>query len=269
MTMSKSMQATAHKKPLVVIKLGGSMLKQLSDAFIESLKELMESKNIIFVHGGGPEINEMLEKLQIKSDFYEGQRKTTAEVLEIAEMVLAGKMNKFLTTKLQKHHINALGLSGCDGQLIQASFLNEKDLGFVGKVDDVNISLLHALLDLAYIPVVAPLGKTNDGQTLNINADVCAAAIAEKMQAEQLIFVTNVPGILKDGVLIEEASENFIYELIDKGIIYGGMIPKVKSALQALSNSLKEVMIVSGNNPIIHNGKMLGTKISKKQEVVV
>jgi len=268
MTMSKLTQATAPK-PIVVIKLGGSMLKELSDSFIDSLKEMLKTKNVIFVHGGGPEINSLLEKLQVKSQFYQGQRKTTKDVLEIVEMVLAGKMNKFLTSKLQNRDINAIGISGCDGKLITCSYLNKDHLGYVGKVEMVNHSLLQSLLDMSYIPVVAPLGKTENGETLNINADICAAAIAEKMQAEQLMFVTNVPGILKDGTLIEQATESEIHQLINQGVIYGGMIPKVTSALSALSEKLKEVMIVSGNDSVLKNGKMIGTKIIKRQEVVV
>lgn len=269
MSMSKLMQATEPKKPLVVIKLGGSMLKELTDSFIDSVKEILKTKNVIFVHGGGPEINSMLEKLHIKSDFYQGQRKTTKDVLEIVEMVLAGKMNKFLTSKLQNRDINAMGISGCDGKLITCSYLNKNDLGYVGKVEMVNHTLLQSLLDMSYTPVVAPLGKTKNGETLNINADLCAAAIAEKMNAEQLMFVTNVPGILKDGRLIEQATESYIHELIDKGVIYGGMIPKVTSALSALSEKLKEVMIVSGNGSVFKEGKIVGTKIMKKEEVEV
>ncbi|MED0716557.1 acetylglutamate kinase [Aeribacillus composti] len=269
MSMSKSMQVTGHDKPIVVIKLGGSMLEQLSESFLDSIKELLTTKRVIIVHGGGPDINNMLTKLNVKSEFYNGMRKTTKEVLEIAEMVLSGKINKQLTALLTKKNVKAIGLSGTDGQLIVSSFLDEENLGFVGKVEQINDELLRSLLILDYVPVIAPIGITADGQKLNINADLAASAIAEKINAEQLLFVTNVPGILHDGKLIEEATETMIEKLIEQKVIYGGMIPKVQAALDALSDQLEHVMIVSGNDRIFKEGKMIGTKITKKREVVV
>lgn len=244
------------------------MLGELADSFIESMKEFMQSKHLIFVHGGGPEINRMLKKLKVQSQFHNGQRKTTRDVLEVVEMVLAGKMNKWLTSRLQQNQMDAVGVSGCDGKLIQASYLDREHLGYVGKVESVNHEFLQALLQRSYVPVVAPLGQTKDGQTLNINADLCAAAIAEMMGAEQLVFVTDVPGILKDKKLIEEADEQFIQKLIDDGVIYGGMIPKVTSSLAVLSDRLKEVVIVNGKDSVFRDGALTGTKIVKKKVVV-
>ncbi|TCT22657.1 N-acetylglutamate kinase [Melghiribacillus thermohalophilus] len=268
MTMSKSMPVTGRNKPVVVIKLGGSMLEELADSFITSIKKLMKTRHVIFVHGGGPEINRMLEKLEVKSQFYNGQRKTTPEVLEVVQMVLAGKINKWLTARLQKNGIEAVGLSGCDGRLLTSSFLDEEHLGLVGKVSRVNRDFLLSLLELTYVPVIAPLGKTEDGQILNINADLCAAAVAENMNAEQLVFVTDVPGILQNGTLIEEADEQQIQELIDDGVIFGGMIPKVTSSLTVLSGQLKEVMIVNGKDAVFKQGTLIGTKIVKKKVVM-
>lgn len=267
MITSKLTQATAHKKPLLVVKLGGSMLNELSDSFIHSVKELLKTNNLIFVHGGGPDINAMLERLKVKSEFINGQRKTTAAVLEVVEMVLAGKTNKFLTAKLGRHHLQTIGLSGSD--FITTSYIDESTLGLVGKVEAVNEQLLQVLLDLSFIPVVAPLGRTVDGQTLNINADICAAAVAEKMNAEKLIFVTDVPGILKEGKLMKQATKSMIEELIQDGTIYGGMIPKVTSALSVLSNRLKEAMIVNGHTEIVQNGAIIGTKIVRNEKVVM
>ncbi|RZI50435.1 acetylglutamate kinase, partial [Aeribacillus pallidus] len=174
------MQVTGHDKPIVVIKLGGSMLEQLSESFLDSIKELLTTKRVIIVHGGGPDINNMLTKLNVKSEFYNGMRKTTKEVLEIAEMVLSGKINKQLTALLTQKNVKAIGLSGTDGQLIVSSFLDEENLGFVGKVEQINDELLRSLLILDYVPVIAPIGITADGQKLNINADLAASAIAEK-----------------------------------------------------------------------------------------
>lgn len=269
MTTSKSMPAIELEKPIVVMKLGGSMLEQLSDDFIDSLKELLETKHVIIVHGGGPDINDMLNKLNIKSEFYNGMRKTTKEVLEVVEMILSGKVNKTLTTRLLQRHLNALGLSGCDGALITASFVDKENLGYVGKAEHINDKLLKSILNIGFVPVISPIGMTADGKKLNINADLAAGAIAEQVKAEQLVFVTNVPGILHEGQLVEEATETMIKEWIARGVIYGGMIPKVEAALSALSDQLEHVMIVNGHARILQNGKMIGTKLIKNREVVV
>jgi len=262
MTTSKLTQAIELDKPLFVLKLGGSMLKEVSDSFIQSVIELRKNHYVLFVHGGGPEINGMLEKLKIPSVFVNGQRKTTEPVLEIVEMVLGGKMNQLLSGKLKAHGIQTVGLSGHD--IITASYLDHDSLGFVGKVEKVDDCLLRTLLKDGYVPVIAPLGKTKDGQTVNINADVCAAAVAEALKAERLLFVTDVPGILKDGELLEEATPSLIDDLIQEGTIYGGMIPKVTSAISALSDQLKEAMIVNGKGTIFHSGQFVGTKIKQQ-----
>lgn len=267
MTMSKLTQATELDKPIFVIKLGGSMIEELSDSFIASLNELRTYHDLVFVHGGGPHMNNMLEKLNIQSEFVNGQRKTTKDVLEVAEMVLGGKMNLFLSSLLKKHGIQAVGISGSD--FLKASYMNEKVLGYVGKVEKVNVRLLHSLLLAGYVPVISPLGKTPDGQTLNINADLCAASVAEALKAKKLLFVTDVPGILKEGKVIEQVTVSMIDTFIKNGTIFGGMIPKVTAASSALSDSLKEVMIVSGKDSIFHDGNICGTKIIRNQKVVM
>jgi acetylglutamate kinase len=256
------MPATVRNKPIMVIKLGGSMLHKLSPAFMYSLKELLKTNHLVVVHGGGPAINAMLDRLQISSEFVNGQRKTTSLVLEVVEMVLAGTMNKQLVKTLQQHELPAVGLSGCDGQLLTASYVNPETLGLVGKVECVNTHLLHALLKASYFPVIAPLGKTKEGQTVNINADLCAAAVAEHMQAEKLLFVTDVPGIFHGDTLIQTATSSMITSLLDQGVIYGGMVPKVTAAMSVLSTKLKEVMIVGGHHDILNDGQMVGTRIT-------
>jgi acetylglutamate kinase len=254
----------------VVMKCGGSVLEELSDTFIHSLKEMQKKNNqIVIVHGGGPHIGSLLSKLNIEFEFIDGLRKTNEDVLEVTEMVLAGKVNKQLVTLLNQAGLKAIGLSGCDGNLLEAVPVNEKKLGFVGEVQKCNVDLITTLLESGYIPVIAPIGIGADGKKYNINADTAAGKIASLIGAKQLIFITDVAGILKDGNLLETATPEMIDQLIADRIIHGGMIPKVKAALHALTGHLQEVMIVSGKIPLFNeNGKMVGTKIMKQLEAV-
>ncbi|MFC0272009.1 acetylglutamate kinase [Metabacillus herbersteinensis] len=255
----------------IVLKCGGSIIHQLSDSFFHSLQNLKQSNwKIVIVHGGGPDITKMLSSLKISSQFYHGQRKTTKEVLEIAEMVLAGKINKQLTNTLQQHTIKAIGISGSDGELLQGEFLNKEQLGLVGKVTDVNTKLISLLTDNGYIPVIAPLALTATGETLNVNADLAAAAIANNLEAEKLLFVTDVPGILdENGYVIKKISQTEINEHILNGVITGGMIPKVESAISTLSEKLQEVMIVSGKASLLEGEDFIGTKIVRVKEAII
>lgn len=181
----------------VVLKCGGSTVHQLSETFFQSLKDLVSSNwRVMIVHGGGPDITKMLKALEIETEFYNGQRKTTEDVLEIAEMVLAGKINKHLTNLLQQKGFNSIGVSGTDGGLLQAEYLDKENLGLVGKVTSVQTSAVSLLMDHGYIPVVAPLARTVTNETLNVNADLAAAAIANGVGAEKFLFVTDVPGIM-------------------------------------------------------------------------
>jgi acetylglutamate kinase len=253
----------------IVIKCGGSVLSELSEAFFDSLKELQnKGMNIVIVHGGGPEIGQMLKQLNIDSEFVNGLRKTTNEVLEIVEMILAGKVNKQLVSLLQKKGFKAIGLSGVDANLIQAKPVDVEHLGYVGEVTSVNDSFLEQLLDSGYIPVIAPIGFDQTGQKYNINADTAAGAVAKTLKAKHLLFVTDVPGILRNGKLVERVTVENICEMIDDGTIYGGMIPKVKAAIESIAGSLHEVIIVSGKLPFFSaNGEIYGTKIMKEAGV--
>jgi acetylglutamate kinase len=271
------MQATARnfargeKKmaDTVVIKCGGSVLSELSEAFFHSLKEMKSrGMNIVIVHGGGPEIGQMLKQLNIKSEFVNGLRKTTNEVLEVVEMILAGKVNKQLVSLLQKKGLKAIGLSGIDANLIEAKPMDVEHLGYVGEVTHVNHSLLQQLAASEYIPVIAPIGFDQTGQKYNINADTAAGAVAMALEAKHLLFVTDVPGILRNGTLVEHATVEMILEMIDEGTIYGGMIPKVKAAMESIAGSLREVIIVSGKLPFFSaNGEICGTKVMKEAGV--
>ncbi|RWZ59130.1 acetylglutamate kinase [Halobacillus fulvus] len=261
------MQVTERKeKPTIVIKLGGSMVEQLSDSFYQSFTKLLDHYKCLIVHGGGPAITSLMDRLQIEGEFYNGLRKTTKEALEVVEMTLGGKVNAQITSRLAEQQVKAIGLKGSDASMITATYIDQPNLGFVGEVHEVDTGLLQTVLADGYIPVIAPLGKTADGQTVNINADSAAAAVAKAVEAKKLLFVTDVPGILYNDEVLEETTPGEIDSFIERGHIYGGMIPKVQSAVSVLSDHLQEVMIVSGAQPLIQGEQMNGTAIRAKRK---
>ncbi|WP_096187811.1 acetylglutamate kinase [Evansella halocellulosilytica] len=250
---------------IIVVKCGGSTIDHLSKSFFQSIKDLKDSgKSPIIVHGGGPEINKMLQTLHVESHFINGLRKTTKEVLETAEMVLCGKVNKKLVTEFHKVGLNAIGLSGCDGKLLEVVPVNIEKLGFVGEVANMNTELLQQLVQSHFTPIIAPIGIGNDGERYNINADSAAAAVATTLGAKELLFVTDVPGILRHERLLERVTTEEVKELIDNGTISGGMIPKVLAAMKSLKGNIESVKIMNGQgNHLIKNGSMIGTMIVK------
>ncbi|UOY93902.1 acetylglutamate kinase [Ectobacillus sp. JY-23] len=248
-------------KDIIVVKCGGSILSRLSETFFRSIKELQKTCDVVIVHGGGPEIDVMLKRLGIAVHKKSGLRVTTAEVLEVVQMQLCGTVNKNLVATCSAYGLQAVGLSGCDGNLLIAEPIEE--LGFVGEVESVNRELIHQLLQQGFVPIIAPIGM-KDGQLYNINGDTAAAAVAASLQARQLVFVTDVPGILYQNNLVQEAGETYVLELIEAGIITGGMIPKVQAALAALGR-VDEAMIINGLQDFINEaGYITGTKITKK-----
>ncbi|MFP3664625.1 acetylglutamate kinase [Priestia sp. SIMBA_032] len=248
---------------IVVVKCGGSIVNQLTSAFFESIQQLKASGyQIIVVHGGGPDIQDTLTKLHIETEFVDGLRKTSKEALEVVTMVLAGKVNKQLVKDLQKANLKAVGLSGIDGLLLKAEAIDMERLGYVGEVKGVNDTLLKQLTDSQYIPVISSIGADDKGNSYNINADVAAGAVAQAVNAEKLMFVTDVKGVLKDGTLLPELTKSEIDALIEEKVIYGGMIPKVTSAVNALSPLLEEVHVISGTDGFLDKeGKLIGTAI--------
>ncbi|PED65473.1 acetylglutamate kinase [Priestia megaterium] len=248
---------------IVVVKCGGSIVNQLTSAFFESIQQLKASGyQIIVVHGGGPDIQDTLTTLHIETEFVDGLRKTSKEALEVVTMVLAGKVNKQLVKELQKANLKAVGLSGIDGLLLKAEAIDVERLGYVGEVKGVNDTLLKQLTDSQYIPVISSIGADEEGNSYNINADVVAGAVAQAVNAEKLMFVTDVKGVLKDGALLPELTKSEIDALIEEKVIYGGMIPKVTSAVNALSPLLEEVHIISGTDGFLDKeGKLIGTAI--------
>ena len=240
---------------VVVIKYGGNAmineeLKQdvMNDIVLLSLIGV----KVVLVHGGGPEINDMLKKIGKKSEFVNGLRVTDHETIDTVLMVLAGKVNKSLVNLIECIGGKAVGLCGIDGHLIEAETLDEK-LGYVGKITNVNIDPVVDLLDKGYIPVISTLGCDNNGNVYNINADTAAAEIAGKMKAESLISMTDICGILMDRddptTLVTNITPSKARDLMDNGVIQGGMIPKVQCCLNAIELGVNRVFTLDGTKP--------------------
>ncbi|WP_166243670.1 acetylglutamate kinase [Paenibacillus turpanensis] len=258
-----------------VLKCGGSTLAALPDSFFEDMAALAARGVMpVIVHGGGPAISGTLEKLGIPSEFVNGLRKTSDAVLDVVEMVLAGQINKEIVRKIQRFGANAVGLSGVDGRLLVSEPVeNAAEVGFVGKVVSVNKELLQTVAQSGFIPVVAPVGISADSsQRYNINADTAAGAVASQIGASQLLVVTDVPGIMKEdenGVkqVLPVVTVQEIEEMIASGVIYGGMIPKVRAAIDCIQGEVNEVVIVSGSDPRVLSrvlsGEAIGTRIHK------
>ncbi len=252
----------------VVIKCGGSVLEELNDDFFNSLKELMEDGFYpVIVHGGGPAINYMLDIYEIPTVFKDGLRVTCEKTIGIVEMVLSGQTNRQLCSMLMKQDFNALGINGSDGLCLQAEYIDKQSLGYVGAIIQVNTDLIMLALQNGYIPVITPIGIAKDGSKLNINGDYAAASIAKALKAERCAFVTNVDGVLIDGKLVTEMTDSQIESYISDGSIYGGMVPKVKSALTATAAGVDTVMIISGKKRFYKNNCWHGTAIAAKEEV--
>ncbi|MGI9533793.1 MAG: acetylglutamate kinase [Thermodesulfobacteriota bacterium] len=246
----------------VVIKYGGSIGKKELSNFAHDLI-LMKYVGIkpVVVHGGGPQIAEHLKKQGIKSEFVAGLRVTDKKTMEIAEMVLVGKVNQEIITSINEHDGKAVGLSGKEGKIISAKKIDIKklarknglkipantDIGMVGEVDNINPELIKTLEDAGYIPVIAPIGFDDKGNTYNINADHAASKIAGALNATKLVLLTDVPGILDDKKkLISSITESKARSLIKKDVISQGMIPKVMCALEALHEGVEKTHIIDG-----------------------
>lgn len=243
MTMFKSMHPTVRKK--IVIKLGGSTLEGLNQAFFSNFKTLQQQGyDIIITHGGGPAINRELEKQNVSSSVLNGIRVTSEEAINIVQSTLIGRVNPALVGELNKAGISAIGLNGFDGGLLQSEFLDQEIYGFVGKVTTVNTELIHTLCENRIVPVIACVGASSSGQALNINGDTVASEVALAIGAESLLLVTDVSGIRIEGEYQEEATPSLINQWIEEGHIYGGMIPKVQGALQVLKAGVPSVQIV-------------------------
>lgn len=244
-----------YNSKIVVIKYGGNAMinENLKEQVMEDIALLwLIGVKVVLVHGGGPEISEMMDKLGKKSEFVDGLRVTDKETVEIAQMVLSGKINKTLVTHIESKGGKAMGISGVDGKLIEASVKDEK-LGFVGKIENVNIAPVIDLLEKGYIPVVSTIGCDSEGNIYNINADTAAARIAGALSSERLIMMTDIEGVLKDkndpSTLIPSLTLQQAKDILTDGTISGGMIPKIKCCIDAISHGVKNVTIMDGRIP--------------------
>ncbi|MDI6783800.1 MAG: acetylglutamate kinase [bacterium] len=268
----------------VVIKYGGAAMVQgeLKEATMQDIV-LMKyvGMNPVVVHGGGPEISALMKRLGLQPKFVNGQRYTDAQTIEIAEMVLTGKINQEIVTLLNQHGGSAVGLSGKDANLIIAKKYEARDhrglpeedtpdLGFVGDVERVNAQVIQTLTTDGFIPVVSPLGADAKGQGYNINADLVAAAIAGAIKAAKLVLLTDAPGILRDAKdessLIPTIQMHEVESLVENKIISGGMLPKIESCLRALESGVAKTHVIDGRVPHsllleIYTQKGIGTEI--------
>lgn len=237
---------------IIVIKYGGNAMvsEELKQQVMQDLVLLwLIGIKVVLVHGGGPEITDTLKAVGKETQWVDGLRVTDKETAEIVQMVLAGKINKSLVNLLQTKGGKAMGISGIDGQMIKAEVKDER-LGFVGKITDVDVEPINDLLEKGYIPVVSTIGCDNQGNVYNINADTAAAFIAGKLNAERLITMTDIAGILMDkndpSSLISHIDTVGIRKLIDDGTISDGMIPKVQCCLDAIDMGVNRVIIMDG-----------------------
>lgn len=249
----------------VVVKYGGhamgdDALAETFGADIALLKQV--GVNPVVVHGGGPQINDMLKRLKITSTFVDGLRVTDAAMVEVVEMVLAGTVNKQVAGLINRAGALAVGICGKDGGLIRARKLTRTvrdpgshieralDLGYVGEPEEVDVRVIHALTGAGLIPVIAPVGMGADGQTYNINADTVAGAVAGALGATRLLMLTDVPGVLdRGGKLIAEMSVHDVRAAIEAGVISGGMIPKVETCVDAVQRGVRGAVILDGRQP--------------------
>jgi acetylglutamate kinase len=246
----------------LVIKYGGNAMTddKLKESFARDIVMLkLIGLNPIVVHGGGPQIGELLEQLKIESHFVNGMRVTDSKTMDVVEMVLGGAVNKEIVGLINSAGGKAIGLTGKDGDLLRARKLVVKhktpemaaseiiDIGHVGEVERVNVKVLEMLVASDFIPVIAPIGVGEDGASYNINADLVAGKVAEVLQAEKLILLTNIAGLMdKDGKVLTGLSPKQVDELIEDGTIYGGMLPKIDCALSAVKSGVTSAHIIDG-----------------------
>ncbi len=240
---------------VVVVKYGGNAMinEELKNSVVKDIVLLnLIGVKVVLVHGGGPEITDMLKKVGKESKFVDGLRVTDEETVDIVQMILAGKISKSLVNQIECAGGSALGLSGLDGHMIKAEMKDER-LGFVGKITGIDPKPIIDVLEKGYIPVISTLGCDDKGNVYNINADTAAAKIAGALKAESLIILTDTPGILRDkddpSSLISHITVAETKKLIEDGVIVGGMMPKVECCTNAISDGVERVFIIDGRIP--------------------
>ena len=264
-----------------VIKFGGNAMTdgELQESFARDVVLMkLVGMNPIVVHGGGPQIGELLERLNIESEFVNGMRVTDEHTMDVVEMVLGASVNKEIVDSIHRSGGRAIGITGKDGQLIQARKLagdwnreGVKDIGQVGEVASIDTDILTMLIGSDYIPVIAPVAGSTDGKTYNINADLVAGKLAEVLQAEKLMLLTNVAGLLDaEGNIVTGLNTHQVEELIAKGVIHGGMLPKIQCALEAVQGGVSSAHIIDGRVAHaalleIFSDEGIGTQISSRR----
>ncbi|MBQ7799144.1 MAG: acetylglutamate kinase [Oscillospiraceae bacterium] len=240
---------------IVVVKYGGNAMidEHLKQQVMEDIVLLwLIGVKIVLVHGGGPEINDLMQRLGKKAEFVDGLRVTDKETVDIVQMVLAGKVNKTLVNLLEMKGGKAMGISGMDGMLIESEMKDER-LGYVGSIKKIHIKPVMDLLEKNYIPVISTIGCDRQGNTYNINGDTAASYIAGALGAERLIMMTDIAGILRDkddpSTLIAEVTCDEAKKLYEDGVVSGGMIPKVECCIEAIREGVKNVIIMDGRVP--------------------
>ena len=264
-----------------VIKFGGNAMTdpELHESFARDVVLMkLVGMNPVVVHGGGPQIGQLLERLNIETEFVDGMRVTDERTMTVVEMVLGATVNKEIVDSIHRNGGRAIGMTGKDGQLIQAQKLSgqcgtngQPDIGQVGEVSSIDTDLLSVLQESDYIPIIAPVAGGPDGQTYNINADLVAGKLAEVLQAEKLILLTNVSGLLDaEGKTLTGLSTEQVQQLIASGVIHSGMLPKIQCALSAVHNGVTSAHIIDGRVPHaalleIFSNEGIGTLISNQQ----
>lgn len=270
----------------IVVKFGGNAMvdPELHESFARDVVLMkLVGMNPVVVHGGGPQIGSLLEKLNIHTEFVEGMRVTDAQTMDVVEMVLGGSVNKEIVSSINRNGGKAIGISGKDGQLIRARKLKVSrhspelqapeiiDIGHVGEVDQIDTEVINVILESNFIPVIAPIGVDSHGSSYNINADLVAGKLAEVMQAEKLMLLTNVAGLLdKEGQILTGLSTEEVDVLIADGTIHGGMLPKIGCALDAVKSGVASSHIIDGRVPHavlleIFTNEGIGTLITNRR----
>lgn len=271
----------------VVVKFGGNAMvdPELHESFARDVVLMkLVGMNPVVVHGGGPQIGKLLEKLNIHTEFVDGMRVTDTETMDVVEMVLGGSVNKEIVSSINRNGGKAIGVTGKDGQLIRARKLQVSrqspelnaseiiDIGHVGEVDQIDTEVLSVILDSNFIPVIAPIGVDKAGNSYNINADLVAGKLSEVLQAEKLMLLTNVSGLLdKSGEILTGLSTTEVDELIADGTIHGGMLPKIGCALDAVKSGVASSHIIDGRVPHavlleIFTDEGIGTLITNRRD---
>ena len=262
-----------YDKAIVVIKIGGNAMTDtgILQSFAQDVVLMRQvGINTVVVHGGGPKITHTLQRLGINSQFIRGKRVSCPETVEIVEMVLSGNVNKGIVQAINSEGGQAIGISGKDARLMVCDY-SDPELGLVGHPSVINAQVLHNLLQSGLIPVIAPIGVSHDGQTLNVNGDTAAGAIAAALHADRLLLLTDVDGVLnQDGQLMSRLTPQEIRSKIRDGIIEGGMTPKTETAIKAVEDGVRAVVIMNGKTPNallleLFTSHGVGTLISSKR----